>query len=44
MYIPLAVFAGAALAAIARLTQHQWREVRGDRGFAALRPLAPSDA
>ncbi len=40
MYIPLAVFGGVGLAAIARLTLHQWREVNGDRGFEALRPFA----
>jgi hypothetical protein len=34
------VFGGVGLAAIARLTAHQWREVNGDRGFEALRPFA----
>jgi hypothetical protein len=36
MYIPLAVFSGVGLAAIARLTAHQWREATGDRRFGAL--------
>jgi 4-amino-4-deoxy-L-arabinose transferase-like glycosyltransferase len=37
MYVPLAVFAGVGLAAVARMTVHQWREVNGPARFGALR-------
>jgi 4-amino-4-deoxy-L-arabinose transferase-like glycosyltransferase len=44
MYIPLAVFAGVGLAAVARLTVHQWREARGGRSFETLRVYPSADA
>jgi hypothetical protein len=33
MYIPMAVFGGAGLAALWRLTALNWRDVFGDRSF-----------
>jgi len=44
MYIPLAVFGGAGLAALARLTALQRREISGERRFGALRTFGAPEA
>jgi hypothetical protein len=36
MYVPMAVFAGAGIAAIARITADQWREAFGGRPLASV--------